>query len=302
MITVSGMDAAKHTEGRCVAALGAFDALHIGHMKIIKAAVEYAKKTGKKSLVQLFGTLPTQNGEARACVNTLPERLAVLEKCGVDIAVVEEFTEDFKRVGYKDFVRIFLKERYRADFVFVGYNYTFGYRAEGDTKKLYDECAKYGIGVSVSECVTHDGAVSSTRIRELIREGEVGAVSELMGRYFSVQGIVVHGRQLGRTIGFPTVNMNIPRDTVVPKSGVYKTEVRIGDASFSGITNVGGKPTVTPDEQNIETYILGYEGDLYGCEIELAFVRRLRDIRAFDSLDELKEQLERDKIDAAEEK
>ena len=301
MITLTNAaDFEKYTSEGCVAALGAFDALHIGHMRIISRAAEYAHSCGKKVLVQLFELPPSMSAENAECVNTLEDRLRVLDRAGVDFAVTESFTEDFMKLGCEAFVRRFLKEKYHAEAVFVGYNYTFGYRAEGDAKRLCEECGKLGIRVFVQECVELDGEVSSTQIRELIKRGDVERAEVLMGRPYAVSGTVIRGRQLGRTIGFPTVNIEIPRGMAIPRSGVYKTKVLFEDKSFAGITNVGGKPTVAADEENIETNIIGYDGDLYGEKIRLEFVRRLRDIKVFDSLEELRLQLEADKRKAAE--
>ena len=137
--------------------------------------------------------------------------------------------------------------------------------------------------------------IPSTEIRGLVQEGRMEKVREYMGRPFSVSGTVVHSKALGRTIGFPTANINIPKGVVVPKDGVYLSRVIFDGMIFYGITNIGAKPTVDVEEKNIETYIKDYKGDLYGKEIEVQFLKRLRDIQKFDSVDQLKNQLKEDK-------
>lgn len=273
-------------------ALGSFDAMHKGHTEVIGGAVKFARKHNVPAVVQLV-EIP-----CAVRVNTLEKRLQILERLGADVVVIEEFSENFKSVSYQDFVSEFLANRYNAAAVFSGDNYRFGYKAEGDTEKLAVECKKYGIQVFVKTCVKLDRIISSTEIRGLIREGKMEKVCEYMGRPFSISGEVVHGKALGRTIGFPTANINIPKGIAEPKDGVYLSKVIIDGMVFYGITNIGAKPTVDVDDKNIETFIKDYKGDLYGKNIEVQFLKRLRDIQRFDSLDELKKQLEKDKKNA----
>ncbi len=273
-------------------ALGSFDALHKGHTEVIGSAVRYARKAGIPAVVQLVEV------PCATRVNTLERRIEILERLGADIVVVEEFSPKFKSVGYKEFVSDYLAERYKAEAVFSGDNYRFGHMAEGDTEKLEEECKKYGIRVFVRNCVKLDKVISSTEIRGLIREGKMEKVHEYMGRPFSVSGEVIHGKALGRTIGFPTANINIPKDIVKPKDGVYLSKVLFDGMIFYGVTNIGAKPTVDVEEKNIETYIKDYKGDLYGKTIQVQFLKRLRDIQKFDSLEMLKNQLEEDKKSA----
>ena len=136
--------------------------------------------------------------------------------------------------------------------------------------------------------------ISSTRIRQCIQSGAVDVAAELMSRPFSVLGTVVHGREIGRTIDFPIANINLPKGMLVPGDGVYRTRVRVGEKEFCGITNVGAKPTVNVESRNIETHIIGVEDDLYGREIEIFFGEKIRDIKKFESIDQLKKQLEED--------
>ena len=289
MKVVNSDEIRNHTERKTAAALGSFDALHKGHLKVIGEAVDFAKKNGLLSLVQLV-EMPNQSER----VKTLEKRLEILNNMGVDIVVIEEFTQEFKTVEYADFVADYIRDIYNAKAVFAGEN-RFGHGAKGDTQKLIQECAKYGIEVFIQSCVESGGIISSSRIRQLVKSGQVQDVAELMIVPYSVSGEVVHGEGIGKNLGFPTANINIPRNTVVPKDGVYISKVLFDGKEFLGITNVGSKPTVDINDKNIETYIAYYNGNLYGKTIEVQFLKYLREIKKFDSLQELKRQLQKDK-------
>lgn len=290
MIISSSIDLKKYLNNQKTAvALGSFDALHKGHIHIIKTMVKYANANKLVPVVQLVEF----SGDEK--VNTLEKRLDILRKLGVELVIAEQFTEDFKKVDYKTFVSEFLSERYNAKAVFAGDNYRFGYMAEGNTEKLCEECNKYDICAFVIPCVQIDDVVSSTKIREFIKLGDMQKTTEYMTRPYSVSGKVIHGQALGRTLDFPTANIELPAEQVVPKDGVYLTHIITNDGEFYGITNVGAKPTVDIKKRNIETYISGYEGDLYGKIIEVEFLKYLRDIKKFEDLEALKEQLKKDK-------
>lgn len=291
MIVSNSLELKQYTGSKTAAALGSFDALHQGHMSVIAATVDFAKNNGVLSLVQIFEK-PLYDEK----INSTEKKLNILENIGVDIVVIERFDEDFCKIDYKKFVADFLNERYRAIKVFAGENYRFGHLAKGDSVKLAEECKKYGIETEILPYVKNEnGIISSTVIRNLIREGNVKEAAELMSRPYEVEGKVVAGRGVGHTIGFPTANIGLPSATVVPRDGVYLTRTIFSGKEFYGITNVGAKPTVGDLNKNIETYILGAEEDLYGKNIKVEFLKRIRDTKKFDSIDELKRQLEEDK-------
>ncbi len=293
MIVTTNFELKKYLTKKTAAALGTFDAVHKGHMAVIKNAVEYAKKENLIALVQLV-----ESGCER--VNSLQKRLKIFEEMGVDIVVVEKFTEEFRKVAYQDFVSEYLAKKYNAGAVFTGENYRFGHKAEGDVQKLSELCSQYGIEVFVQKSVVIDTVVSSTQIRKFVASGNLEKVSEYMGRPFSVSGIVVSGKALGRKLGFPTANIEIPENTVMPPCGVYATRVLSGGKWYFGITNIGTKPTVEDEKPNIETYMLGFSGDIYGKEIEVEFHKKLRDIIKYGDVGELKNQIEKDKVTAKE--
>ncbi len=293
MIVAKSDELIKYTNKKTAVALGSFDAIHKGHIAIICEAVNYAKQNDMLSLVQLFEVPPAVIGGAMA-INSFEKRIEIIEKLGVDMVVTESFDQDFKNTNYTDFVTDYLKNRYNSGVVIAGENYRFGHLAKGDAQKLTELCERCGIDAKILACLKLDGVISSTRIREYIKQGEVETAATLMTRPYSISGEVIRGRAVGHSIGFPTANINIPQGKIVPKDGVYKSRVKIGTQAFDGITNVGAKPTVECDERNIETYIKDFSGNLYGQTIEVEFLKRIRDTKKFESLAKLKLQLEND--------
>ncbi len=290
MIVLNNLNINNLLSGKTAVALGSFDAIHKGHIKVIKSAIEYAKKNNLVSLVQLFDT-----SFFKEPINTLEKRIKIIEELGADFAVVESFDEAFRKMTYQEFVLDRIKDKYNAKAVFAGENYRFGHLAKGDSPLLASECQKYGIISEIIDCIEIDGIVSSTKIRNLIKAGEVETAAKYMLRPFSLEGKVIHGNEIGRRIGFPTANLSIPQSILLPKDGVYLTRVVLPEGIFFGITNIGGKPTVNETDRCIETYISDFCGDLYDKTIEIEFLKRIRDIKKFDSLDSLKFQLEEDK-------
>lgn len=291
MTVIEGIKAEVEIFRGTAAALGSFDALHRGHMRIIGDTVRYAKENKLLSLVQLF-SYPDSMGFK--CINTIEKRVEILEKARVDIVVIESFDDSFKNMSAEEFVARRLHCGYRAEAVFAGFNYSFGRGAVGDTELLARECGRYGIKTFITDCVELNGCISSSRIREALRRGNTAFAAEMMGRPYAMSGTVVHGSQIGRTLGFPTANMDLLSGTVIPSAGVYATRTAIDGKSYAAITNVGAKPTVGERKQNAETYIIGFDGDLYGRRIEIEFYERLRGIRCFENTGELREQLEHD--------
>ncbi len=279
-------------------ALGQFDALHTGHTEIIKSTIKYASENGLKSLVYLFVNDPTEviSGKSQRAVNTLEKRLEILEELGVDIVVAQEFNKEFMALSATEFLYEYIVQKFGAEYVAVGFNYRFGKNGAGDTEFLKDECQKKNIKIEIIPEISLCGdRVSSTRIRREIENGNMETVKILMGRYFSLKGEVIKGNQIGKTLDFPTANMDMPSFQVVPKLGVYISRVLIGGKKYPAITNVGKRPTVEDGESFIETYIDEFSESIYGDEIEVEFLKFIREINKFESLNKLKEQLDTDK-------
>lgn len=283
-------------------ALGVFDAMHLGHLDIIDEVVNYAKSNGLKSVVYMFRNIPKSviTKTDIKNVNLFKKRLHILMQRGVDIVVAERFTEEYMKISYTDFVKNYLVDKFDAKYVCAGFNYHFGYKGLGDTEKLKNLCSGYGIKVHIAKCKSLEEPVSSTLIRELIANGKVEEAGKYLGRPFSVTRQIEHGDSIGHTIGFPTANIELPDFHIVPKFGVYITRAKVKGEWHPAITNVGGKPTVGTNKPCIETYILNFNDDVYGEEIEIEFRRFIRSITKFDNLDELKNQLELDKKAARE--
>lgn len=289
---------------RTAVALGHFDAMHIGHTAIIKKAVEHARECSMKSLVFLFENNPSDVilGKETKNINTLSKREEILFKLGVDMVFVKKFDADFMRLEAAEFVDSYIVKKFNAGFAAAGFNYRFGANAKGDTEFLRSECAERGIESFTMPGIMYEGeTVSSTRIRKEISDGCVDTAARLMGRYYSVKGVVRRGNRLGGSVlGFPTANMDIPSDRVLPRLGVYVSYATVDGKRYPAISNIGEKPTVENNYPCIETHIDGSFNELYGKEIEVEFCKFIREIFRFESLDELKKQLAADKLAARE--
>lgn len=286
---------------RTAVALGGFDAMHIGHQAIIQKVVEKAKEEDLTSVVYLFRNHPRAvvMGDAMPRVYSFEKRLSLLESMGVDAVVAEWFTPEYQQLTPQIFVKDYIKGRLDARYLAVGFNYRFGNKGEGDTQMLKQLCTPLGISVDALSAVELYGeAVSSSRVRELIQGGQVSVAAECLGRAFSVSGEVVSGNRLGRTMGFPTANLVLKKELLLPKFGVYITKTKTDGRWIPSITNVGERPTVTDQTPWLETHLLDFKGDLYGRNIEVAFYEPIREISEFSGLDELKNQLAMDKARA----
>ncbi len=279
-------------------ALGCFDAIHMGHREIISKMVELSKEKSLTSCVYMFKNQPRQvlEGVEVLNVNSYERRLEILEELGVDIVIAEWFLPEHTKISPEEFIKSQLKDKLDAKVVVAGYNYRFGMGGNGDMEYMQKSGKDLGIDVVCMPCVEVGGkAVSSTRIRECIQRGEIEEANSCLGEKFSVSGKVVFGNQIGREMNFPTANMELLKDMVMPKCGVYITKTKIENKAYTSITNVGEKPTVEVGNPCIETHIMGYAGDLYNKEIDVSFYKYMRDIVKFPNLEGLKKQLAFDK-------
>ncbi len=279
-------------------ALGQFDALHAGHRDIICDVVEYARRNGLKSVVYMFENAPSDvvSGRNTLKVNTLEKRFEIIKEFGADIVIARRFDEELMKLSCNEFIECYICNMLNAKYITVGYNYSFGNKGEGSAETLASKCSLRGIKVNIVPEVKLGGvSVSSTIIRARISLGDVEDAAQLMGRRFSLKGKVTEGNKIGRELGFPTANMEIPRGMLLPKFGVYETRTRINGEVYPSVTNIGGKPTVDKDYFCIETHICAEVGDIYGEIIEVEFCRFLREIVRFDSLECLAKQLIKDR-------
>lgn len=277
-------------------ALGNFDGLHIAHMHVIENSITYARAHGIQSGVLLFDR-HTMSGTGSAevpLITTIRQKLAILERTGVDFVYITKFDEVFMRKTPRQFAQ-FLADRLHARAVCVGYDYRFGAGASGDVTLLSALGNQYGFTVSVADAVKLDGQiVGSTYIRRLIEGGNMRRAAKFLGRYFSLEGVVVKGLQNGRKMGFATANIAERPDMVIPQFGVYAGYVTVGTERYRSVINVGKNPTFDADKVTIESHLLHFDRDIYEQCIRVEFVEKIRDDKKFASIEALKKQIQQD--------
>ncbi len=291
-------------------AIGTFDGVHRGHAAVIRALLARARADGAPAGVLTFTPHPVAvlSPDAAPPLLTDYERRAdLLGDLGVDALVQLPFTKVLANVRPSAFVQDHLCRRAGARRVFVGADFTFGARAAGtpDTLAVLGrQCC--GLETTVIPLLRAQGVpISSTRIRQALRDGQPGLARRLLGRPFALAGVVVAGERRGRALGFPTANVVPPPGLALPALGVYAVRCRILDgdpgaaAGLPGVANLGQRPTVAGEEVRLETHLLGYDGDLYGRTVEVLFLRRLRGERRFSNLEALRRQIARDAARAA---
>ncbi|MDD4563955.1 MAG: bifunctional riboflavin kinase/FAD synthetase [Eubacteriales bacterium] len=285
-----------------VVALGNFDGVHKGHQELIRRTVKSAKVAGLKSAVFTFANHPKNVLAGRPVIKNImyPEDKAeIIKSLGVDYLFSLEFDKVIQHLSAEEFVQKLLIESFKMKEAYCGFNYHYGYEAEGSPETLIKAGVRDGFGIHVLEPYKIDNnLVSSTLIRKLIAEGKVGECKKYMGRNYMVGGEVVVGNKIGRTIGFPTSNLLIDETMVTPAHGVYITYCKYNGIDYQGITNVGIKPTIGDNKKNIETHIFNFSAELYGKQIRVEFLERLRSEIKFSSVQELSEQIARDCIEA----
>jgi len=270
-------------------ALGAFDGVHMGHKKLIENIVSYARANNCKSCVYTFDILPS----GARYITDWEQRIGIFEKLGVDYLYIRSFDAGFKGMSAYDFLEAYIS---KANYVSVGFNFRFGKGREGNTKILENYCRENNITIDVvSPVYLYDEIVSSTKIRGYIEENNFEMAKKMLGYNFTVDGVVEHGDAIGRTIGFPTANISVDENRIMPLEGVYATITEFDGKMYPSITNYGGKPTFKKSRILLETNLFDFEGDLYGKKISVHFVEKIRDVMTFNSADELKGQLIADK-------
>lgn len=286
-----------------VVALGNFDGVHLGHRAVVRRAVEEGRRRGAKVVAATFDPHPRvvlAPGSEPRLLTTLEMRREELLGYGVDEVWAIRFDETLSRKSPEDFVRDVLVGEIGASAVVVGENFRFGHRAAGDFRELERLMRGFGGEAYAVRVRSEDGEapISSTRIRRLVGEGEVAEAAKLLGRPYVLRGEVVMGDKRGRTIGFPTANVLADPALVVPARGVYAGFVRVGKDTYAACTNIGVAPTFERRESRVEAYLLGFEGDLYGREVDVSFLQRIREEKRFSGVEELKTQILRD-VEAA---
>ncbi|MBP2073162.1 MULTISPECIES: bifunctional riboflavin kinase/FAD synthetase [Thermoanaerobacterium] len=290
----------KKYNDKKVIALGNFDGIHLGHQELIKKAIELSKVNNISSSAFTF----RQHTMKTICKKNFPKllitnrkKLEEFSKFMLDYAIIFDFNKDFSLLSPENFIKDILIDKLNMKIAVVGENYRFGYKASGDIQLLKSFSKIYDYKVEVIEPVKLNKIIiSSSYIRSLIQEGKIEEANKCLGRYFSLEGYVTSGRKVGRKLGFPTANISIDRDYIIPLNGVYLTRVKILNKYFLGITNVGINPTFNVNNLSVETYIVDFNENIYGMFIEVEFIKRIRDEIKFNSVEELIEQMKKDYV------
>jgi riboflavin kinase/FMN adenylyltransferase len=286
-----------------VVTLGIFDGVHLGHKSLLDRLVASAKEVNGEAVVITFSPHPRlvldKDGSALTFLTTMKEKIGLLERAKIDHLIIIEFTREFSRISACDFVKEALAGKIGTKHLIIGYNHHFGRKGEGDFNTVKQCTESLDFKVEQVQGLQSEGlAVSSSTIREALLQGRLEEANRLLGYFYPVSGTVVEGRMIGRSIGFPTANIQ-PDDLhkLIPCSGVYAVEVNLEGRLFPGMLSIGSNPTVNSDTsiRSIEVHLINFEGDIYGKSITVVFRKRLRDELRFDSIKKLAEQMELDK-------
>ena len=279
-------------------ALGFFDGVHLGHSKLLQRTIDIAKSNGLSAAVYTFDRHPASilSGENVPLLNTTADReYLIREMFNIDDVIIDRFDKSLMSTHWESFIRDILVEKYNAGYLIAGYDYKFGHRGEGNADLLKLKANELGLGCEIVDKVLfNDITVSSTHIRGLIAAGDMRNATLFLNHPHILSGAVMPGKQLGRTLGIPTINIPLPEGIQQPAKGVYATRVFIEgvDRPYIRVTNVGTRPTVTGDSRIlVETYIVDFEGDLYGKLVRHEFLEYIRPEIRFPGLSELKQQV-----------
>ena len=283
-----------------VIALGFFDGVHLGHAALLRRTVEEAQKRGATPAVFTFDRPPKEVVTGVPCplIASPEDRKGLLEReFGIKDVLMVPFDREMMTTPWDEFVTKILVERYHAVHLVAGHDHHFGHKNQGSPELLVEKCAELGLGCDIIPKVELDGiTVSSTYIRSLVGMGQMARAARYLGHPHVLTQEVRHGRRIGHTIGVPTINLVVPPHVLVPSHGVYVTRVFLPDGeSYPAVTNVGTRPTVNNGTDiTVEPWLLGFDGDLYGARVRVEFHKRLRDEIRFDSLDALRDQIQKD--------
>lgn len=279
---------------KTIVTIGTFDGVHLGHRYIINHLNKIAKKVNGESVLLTFSPHPRlvihKENSTLKLIDTIEEKKIKLEKIGLKHLIIQEFSKDFSRMKYVNFVRDVLVKKLNVDYLVIGYDHHFGRNREGSINELRYLSDLYNFNLEqIPPQKDNDIAVSSTKIRNLIDKGDIIKANRYLGHAFILRGKVIHGEKIGRQIGFPTANIETEKNKLIPKSGVYFVNVYIEKKIFNGMLNIGSK-------NKIEVHIFDFKGDLYGQKIEIEFLDWIRPTMTFKNNEDLRLQLQKDKL------
>lgn len=281
-----------------VVALGSFDGIHKGHQIIIGETVHQAKAVGGLSGVFTFHPHPLRvlaPKHAPGLITALPQKMRILSELGIDCFVLKTFTKDFANTDFRSFVEEYLVGYLQVKGVVVGEDFRFGRASIGNVAAMQELGKEYGFTVTVFETIRVDGVeVRSTLIRELVQTGRVAELETYLGRPYTFAGRVTHGDGRGRHLGFPTANVALSEDFIIPQYGVYAVYILIDGQRYPGVANIGIRPTFQRSELSIEIHIMDVSMDVYGCDVEVELIRMIRPEMRFQSADDLVRQITED--------
>jgi len=280
--------------------IGTFDGVHIGHKKVIKDLINNAKKNGATSVLLTFFPHPRvvlQKEASIKLINTIEERINLLEKLGLDVLVIHEFNEKFAKQSALDFVKNVLVNKLNIGKLVIGYDHHFGNNREGNFKQLVEYGKIYNFDVkAIPRQDISNIAISSTKIRKAIEHGQIIEANQNLGYPFMISGCVVKGKNLGEKIGFPTANLHLnEKYKLLPKTGAYIVKSEIKNKKIFGMMNIGFRPTVSGKNQTIEIHFFDFNENIYNETIQVDVLKFLREEQKFESIEDLKNQLKKDK-------
>ncbi len=288
------------TEAKTTLTIGTFDGAHKGHKYVLKRLSEMAEKAGNESVLLTFYPHPRHvlypDNQDLKLLNTIDEKIEELKKSGLQHFVIHEFTKEFSRTKSVNFIRDLLVNKLNMGQMVVGYDHHFGRNREGSYEELKGLSELYNFELEqIPPQDEGDVTVSSTKIRKLLCIGDVEKANIYLGYSYHINGKVVRGNEIGRTIGFPTANILVENKwKLIPADGVYAVKVQLAGKQYFGMLNIGERPTIADDKHVIEVHIFGFSADVYGSKIKVELEKRIRDERQFDTLEHLKNQLQVD--------
>lgn len=284
-----------------VLTVGTFDGVHQGHRAILREVTAHAQRIGGESVLFTFEPHPRKllfPGQPLGIITPLHEKLRLITEAGIHHVVVVPFTHEFAALTAEEYVANFLVGVFHPASIVIGYDHRFGHDRKGDIHLLRQLAPKWQYDVTeIHAQLIDEATVSSTKIRHALAAGTVGDAAAMLGRYYTLKGLVVHGKKLGRQLGYPTANLQpLDPDQVIPGIGIYAVRASVAGVQYDAMLSVGYNPTVNSEKVlHIEANLFGFDADIYGQELELTFVQRLRGEQKFDSLDALIAQLHEDK-------